>query len=208
MARVEGACASGGLALAAGIDSIRAGADVVLVVGAEVQTTVNAKIGADYLARAAHYQCQRAIDPFTFPCLFAKRTKAMIEQTELTLDDCARVAVKAFANANRNPLAHMYLEKLSLDQARTASDKNPLFLSHPDYKDYLRVSDCSQVSDGGSALVLCSAEGLARIGRSRNQCVEILTCQVSTASLTQEPVPTRLENTARAAQRAYAETGL
>jgi acetyl-CoA acetyltransferase len=33
MMRVEGACASGGLALACGVDAIRAGADVVLVAG-------------------------------------------------------------------------------------------------------------------------------------------------------------------------------
>ena len=37
--RVEGACASGGLALAAGVDAIQAGANVVLVTGVEVQTT-------------------------------------------------------------------------------------------------------------------------------------------------------------------------
>ena len=48
----RGACASGGLALIAGIDAISAGCDFVLVAGVEVQTTVSAKEGADYLARA------------------------------------------------------------------------------------------------------------------------------------------------------------
>src|SRR5438093_5810758 len=61
-ARVEGACASGGLALLSGVDALSAGYDVVLVAGAEVQTTVNAAEGADYLARAAHYATPRAID--------------------------------------------------------------------------------------------------------------------------------------------------
>ncbi|MCK5797653.1 MAG: hypothetical protein KAI47_10745, partial [Deltaproteobacteria bacterium] len=79
--RVEAACASGGVALALGFDAIQAGADVVLVVGAEVQNTVNAKTGADYLARAAHYRRQRSIDDFTFPALFARRAKAMVETT-------------------------------------------------------------------------------------------------------------------------------
>ena len=37
------------------IESIQAGLDVVLVVGAEVQTTVRPREGADYLARASHY---------------------------------------------------------------------------------------------------------------------------------------------------------
>ena len=37
--RVEGACASGGLAFCSALESIQAGADINLVVGAEVQTT-------------------------------------------------------------------------------------------------------------------------------------------------------------------------
>jgi acetyl-CoA acyltransferase len=208
IARMEGACASGGLALAAGVDAIRGGADVVLVVGAEVQTTVNAKIGADYLARAAHYKRQREIDEFTFPCLFAKRAKAVTAETETTLEDCARAAVKAYANANRNPLAHMHTVKMTLEQAATASDKNPAFLANPEFKDFLRVSDCSQVSDGGSALVLCSEEGLSRLGRAAAECSEIVSCVVSTASLAEDPVPVRLENTARAARQAYAAAGI
>jgi acetyl-CoA acetyltransferase len=38
MMRVEGACASDGLAMSCGVDALRAGADVVLVAGVEVQT--------------------------------------------------------------------------------------------------------------------------------------------------------------------------
>ena len=48
--RVEGACASGGLAFACAVDAIRAGADVGLVVGAEVQTTVSARQGGEVMA--------------------------------------------------------------------------------------------------------------------------------------------------------------
>lgn len=208
IARLEGACASGGLALAAGIDALRAGADVVLVVGAEVQTTQSASIGADFLARAAHYKSQRSIDPFTFPALFARRVKAIVEQTDVTMDDLARAAVKAYGNANRNPLAHMHAVKLSFEQASKASNANPAFLSNEELKRYMRVSDCSQVSDGASAVVLCSEEGLARIGRAVSECTEILSCQVATASLTAEPEPTRLDNVALAARRAYEQSEL
>lgn len=206
--RVEGACASGGLALACGVDAIRAGAEVVLIVGAEVQNTENAKVGADYLARAAHYSRQREIDPFTFPALFARRAQAMVAQTEATLDDFARVAVKAYENANKNPFAHMRTVNMSFEQAATASDKNPAFLAHPEFKDFLRVSDCSQVSDGASALVLCSEAGLRRLGRATTECVEVIASQVATASLIADPFPTRLDNTAEAVARAYTEAGL
>ena len=51
-ARVEAACASGGVGIVGAIESIQAGLDIVLVVGAEVQTTVRPREGADYLARA------------------------------------------------------------------------------------------------------------------------------------------------------------
>ncbi len=209
MLRVEGACASGGLALALGCDAIKAGVDMVLVVGGEVQNTVNAKIGADYLARAAHYKRQREIDPFTFPCLFGKRTKHVVEETDTTMDDLALASVKAYGNANRNPFAHMSAYKgMTYENASTASDKNPVFLGHGDYRPFLRVSDCSQVSDGGSALVLCSEEGLAKIGRSLGDATEVLSCVVSTASIAEDPNPLRMANTENAVAQAYAQSGL
>jgi len=46
--RVEAACASGGLAFASAVESIQAGTDVAMAVGAEVQTTASAiKVGSD-----------------------------------------------------------------------------------------------------------------------------------------------------------------
>ena len=54
--RVEAACASGSLALSYAVESIQAGSNVCLVVGAEVQNTVSARQGGDYLARASHYK--------------------------------------------------------------------------------------------------------------------------------------------------------
>ena len=50
--RVEGACASGGLAIVGAIESLQAGLDVVMALGSEVQTTVSAREGAGFLARA------------------------------------------------------------------------------------------------------------------------------------------------------------
>ena len=52
--RVEAACASGGLAVTGAVESLLAGLDVVLAVGSEVQTSVSARDGAGFLARAAH----------------------------------------------------------------------------------------------------------------------------------------------------------
>jgi len=203
--RIEGACASGGLAMSAGIDAIRAGAEVVLVVGAEVQTTRNAKDGADFLARASHYKRQRGLDPFTFPALLARRVKMAVDAGELTLDDLALASVKAYGNANRNPNAHMRAVPMTFERASTPSKSNPVFLSNPELRSYLRVSDCSQVSDGASAIVLASAEGLARLGRKRSEAVEILACAVSCAPIDEDSSGVDLDNIHAAVTRAYAE---
>jgi acetyl-CoA acyltransferase len=207
--RVEGACASGGLAFTCALDAIRAGSDIVLVAGAEVQTTASARTGGDYLARASHYARQRSIDDFTFPALFAKRTKAYLEAfPEVTNEDIARVSVKAYENANRNPLAHMKAVKISLEHASAASDRNPNFLTNEEYKPFMKVTDCSQVSDGGAALILVSEEGLAKLGKTPSDAVEVLAATQTTSSLYVDGDPTALTTVEAAAKAAYAQTNL
>ena len=139
MMRVEGACASGGLALSCGVDAIRAGVDVVMVAGVEVQTTADSRTGADYLARASHYASQRCIHDFVFPALFARRSAAYKRRYGATDEDIGRAAVKAYSNAARNPLAHMRSKSLSLAAASSPSDANPLFLNDFDHGAHMKV---------------------------------------------------------------------
>jgi len=206
--RVEGACASGGLALVAGLDAISAGYDVVLVAGVEVQTTLSARDGADALARAAHYPSERALDSFTFPCMFARRMKAWCGKYGVTPEEVSAVVMKAYDNASRNPYAHMRAFKMTAEQARTASDRNPTFLENADYKDWIKVSDCSQVSDGASAAVLMSERGLALHGLRRDQAVEVAAYGHATAALNGERDFTSLTTTAAAAREAYRDGGV
>ena len=58
------------------------------------------------------------------------------------------------------------------------------------------------------ALVLCSADGVARLGRKLADCSEVLACEVSTAALSADPSPLALDNSASAAKRAYAKAGV
>ena len=206
--RVEGACASGGLALVAAIDAISAGADVVLASGVEVQTTVNAAEGADYLARAAHYESQRACDPFTFPCLFARRAKLYREAYDISEEDLARVVVKAYSNANKNPNAHMQAVKMTLENASQSSDKNPAFLENNAFRDFMKVSDCSQVSDGASAIVLVSEAGLAQHGKRRDDAVEIVAYGHATAPLDETTDALVLSTSRHAVEEAYRDAGV
>lgn len=208
MTRTEGACASGGLALLCAVDAVRAGCDTVLVAGVEVQTNESARTGADYLARAAHYARQRSIDDFTFPALFGRRTKVYRERFGVSEEDIGRVAVKAYGNANRNPNAHMRARKMDLDTAAAASEKNPCFLQNAEYAPYIKMSDCSQVSDGASALVVVSEEGLRAMGKSMADAIELVGVGHSTASLYEDGDLTQLHTTTNAVGKAYAQAGI
>jgi acetyl-CoA acyltransferase len=207
-ARIEAACASGGVGIAYALEAIQAGLDVVLVLGAEVQTTVRAREGADYLARAAHYASERALDDFTFPALLTRRAKAYKEAYGLTDQDLAHFAVKAYNNANRNPLAHMHSVKMTLEQATTASDANPNILQNPELKPHLKVSDCSQVSDGAAAVILASATGLQKLRRSPSQCVQVRSYGFCTNPLGQVRDLLRFDTAAAAAGEALRDAGL
>lgn len=206
--RVEGACASGGLAVIAGIDALNAGNDVVLAAGAEVQTTVSAREGAGYLARASHWETERELDDFTFPAMFARRAKYYKEKFGVTDEDIAHVVVKAYANGNKNPYAHMRAVEMDLEKAANAGDRNPRFLRNEELKPHLKVSDCSQVSDGAAAIILATEEGLDKLGVDKSDCVEILAYGHATSPLGDVDDYTVLHNTEQAAQQAYEEAGL
>ncbi len=206
--RVEGACASGGLALASAVESIQAGSDVALVVGAEVQTTRSAREGGDILARASHYARQRSIDDFTFPALFGRRTKHYREAFGVSEADIGLASVKAYANANKNPLAHMRTITMDHATASAAGERNPNFLSNEEYAPFMKMSDCSQVSDGGSAIVVVSEEGLRKLGKSESDAIEIVALSHATGNLWEDGDLTKLDTTAAAAKRAYAAAGM
>src|SRR5262249_58598436 len=122
--------------------------------------------------------------------------------------DLAHFSVKAYANANRNPRAHMHTIKMTLEQAATASDTNPNFLQNPELKTHLKVSDCSQVSDGAAAVILASEEGIQKLGRSLTQCVQVRSYGFCTNPLGQVKDLLRLDTTAAAAAEALRDASM
>jgi acetyl-CoA acyltransferase len=206
--RVEGACASGALALTQAALGLNGIYDIAVVAGAEVQTTVNAMIGADYLARAAHYASERPIDDFPFPALFARRIRAYMEKYDLTFDDLALLSAKAYANANRNPFAHMKGYTLTYEDARVESKRNPTFLSNEELRPYLKVSDCSQVSDGASSLILASEAGVRKLGKNPADLVRVTGFGHVVAALDGARDLTAATTSARAAELAYRAAGV
>lgn len=182
---VEGACASGGLALASGIKSILAEtADVVLAVGFEVQNTMKAMYGADVLAGAGWMKTRKDGHAYFFPGVFSKRAGAYYEKfgKEKTREAMAKWYCNAIENARLCETAQEFHNQ-NKDLEGTA--KMPL--NPKKFVDHLNYSDCSKVSDGASAIAIVSEEGLKKVGIDPKDAVEVVGIGQAAADITQEP---------------------
>jgi acetyl-CoA acetyltransferase len=166
----EAACASGSLSVLLGAQWIMGGFyDAVLVVGAEQQKTMPSIEGADALGAAADYHNEKPeYGDFMFPKLFGRIAQIYMEKYGAREEDLATVAWKNYAHARLNPMAQMREADLTLDCASQVSDKNPS-VAPP-----LKVSDCSQITDGGAAVVLVSEKFLDRLGRDKSTTPRLL----------------------------------
>ena len=169
---VEGACASGGLALMSGIKSVLAEtADVVLALGVEVQNTVKAIYGADILAGAGWFQERKDGHAYYFPGKFSDRAGVYFEKfgRDYARKGMARWFRNAIENARLCPTAQEHTNKVADLEALGLTEPNPKA-----FVDHLNVFDCSKVSDGASAIAIVSEEGLKRIGVNKKDAVEVL----------------------------------
>jgi len=156
--RCENACASGSAALFGAMAAIRSGqADVVLVAGVEKMTS-NSTAEVTRALAGAGYQHDADEAALSFPQVFALAAGEYASRYQDPLPAMARIASKNHDNALRNPLAQMR-RKMDFDACNTVSDKNPL-IAPP-----LRLTDCSLITDGAAAVVLCSARAAARFSK-------------------------------------------
>ena len=201
---VEAACASGGAALLAGAQQVMAGLhDVVLVVGAEQQKTMSPADGADVLGAAGDYHAERrSYGQFMFPKLFAHVASLYGARYGLTEGQLARVAFKNRLHARLNPCAQTRDAAMTLEAACTESPGNPR-VAPP-----LKVSDCSQITDGAAAVVLCSERFARSMGQGRRP-VRLLGFGHTTdyLLLDRKDVP-ECAVARRAVEKAYAMAGL
>lgn len=183
--RVEGACASGGLALLQGIKSVLADtADVVLCLGVEVQNTVKAVYGADILAYAGWFKKRKNGHAYFFPGQFSNRAGAYFEihGREKTRKAFAVWYKNAIENARLCPTAQEY------HNLNKELEKFALMEPMPDkFTDYLNVADCSKVSDGASALAICSEEGLKKANIPLKDAIEVVGLGHSVDNITKDP---------------------
>lgn len=191
-ARVESACASGGLALRQGFIEVASGmSDVVLVGGVEKMTDVNGHEATYALGTAADQEYE-GYHGMTFPGLYALIARAHMEKYGTTREQLAMVAVKNHDNGSKNPLAQFPF-KVTVD-----SVLNSVMVADP-----LRILDCSPITDGAAAVVLCPAE-MAR--KKKKPVVKIIGTghATDTIALSQRKDITWLEATYQAAKKAYA----
>lgn len=204
---VEGACASGGLALLTGIRSILAEtADMALVIGVEVQNTVKAIYGADVLAGAGWYPKRKEGHAYFFPGQFSNRAGAYFEKYGR---DYAR---QGFARWFRNAIENARLCPTAQEHENKVEDLEKLALTEPMpavFTDYLNVFDCSKVSDGASSIVVASEEGLKKAGIPLSEAIEITGWGQAEEDITKEPDdPTRLSTMAESVKQALASANI
>jgi acetyl-CoA C-acetyltransferase len=145
--RIESACCSGGLALRQGFIEVAAGvSDVVLVGGIEKMTDVGGNEATYALGTAADQEYE-GFHGLTFPGLYAMMAVDHMHRHGTTREQLAMVAVKNHENGSRNPLAQFPF-KVTVDAVLKS-----VLVADP-----LRILDCSPITDGAAAVILCPAD--------------------------------------------------
>jgi acetyl-CoA C-acetyltransferase len=194
--KVEGACASGGIAFRHAWLAIATGqCDAALVVGAETMTHAS---GAEVTAALNCAMDNRSdgASGLTFPGLFGMAWRVHAERYGTTRKQVSAVVRKNKANGLKNPLAQMGAD-LSDDE----------IVQSPMICDPLRLFDCCPVSDGAAALVLVASD---RIRDGTGMPVDIMTSVQTrgSARIAGHPDLCSFDATVSAARRAFELTTL
>lgn len=160
--RHEAACASGSIAILAASAEIEAGRyDLSMVVGVEQMKTVDPKRGADFLGTAAWYEREAQGIEFPFPKLFGRLGDEYDRRFGLKDEHLAHISAVNYSNAKRNPLAQTRSWYMTEDHA-CANDKFNSTIGGR-----IKISDCSQVTDGAVSLFLASEKAAAAYAKQR-----------------------------------------
>lgn len=187
--RVEGACASGGLAIHSAITAIESGMyQNVLVVGVEKMTDIGANEVSNALMGAGSEEERLA--GLTFPALYALIARAHMQKFGTTREHMAAVAVKNHYHASLNKKAQFPYEVTIEKVLKSPAISNPFTLF-----------DASPISDGAAAVVLSSKakRGVKITGSA---------IATDTIDLSQRKELTELMATKLAAGKAYKQAGI
>lgn len=145
--RVENACAASGYAFRSAVAAVKSGmADVALAGGYEVMTDTSSDATRWWLGVSGETMWER-LSGSTFTGVYAQMASAYLANSEGTVEDFSRVAVKNHANGAKNPKAHLGFECTLEDAMNAPSVADPLNLYH-----------CCPTTDGASAALVVSEE--------------------------------------------------
>ena len=168
-ARHEAACASGSIAILAASAEIEAGRyDLAMVVGVEQMKTVDPKRGGDFLGTAAWYDREAKGIEFPFPKLFGRLGDEYDKRFGLKDEHLAHISAVNYSNAKRNPLAQTRNWYMTEEHANANDKFNSVIGGR------IKISDCSQVTDGCVSLFLASEKAAAAYAKKRGIKLESL----------------------------------
>jgi acetyl-CoA C-acetyltransferase len=191
-ARVESACASGGLAVKLGYMDVALGmSEVVLVSGVEKMTDVETD-GATFALATAADQEYEVYQGITFPGLYAMMARAHMEKYGTTREQLAQVAVKNHYHGSMNPVAQ-YPQQITVENVL-----NSVMIADP-----LRIFDCSPITDGAAAIILCPVELAKKISHKPVIKISGIGHATDQIALHSRRDLTTIKSTVKAAQTAY-----
>lgn len=215
---VENACASGSTAFHLAIQNLRAGnSDVVLALGAEKMNIAD-KIKAFSLFDAGwdvsradeNYQTlvkmgegvevpagSESDRPYSnFMAIYAAFCRNHMKNYGTTQRQLAAVSAKNHGHSVHNPYSQIR-KPFSIDEILAAPP-----ITYP-----LTLPMCAPLSDGAAAAILCTEEGLKRIGADRKRCIRVAASVMRSFSHRRMDQP-ELHISRLAALQAYEQAGL
>lgn len=194
--RVEGACASGSLALRQGILAVASGLhDTVVVGGVEKMTDLDTNAVGRILGGAGDQEWELFMGA-TFPGLYAMMARRHMHEYGTTEEMLASVAVKNHYNGARNKYAQ-FQKEITLESA----------LASKVVADPLKVMDCSPITDGAAAVVLAPLDSASSYTKKP---IEVMASEQAsgTLALHDRDSITSIKASRIASGRAYKKAGL
>ena len=195
--RVESACASGGVAVRTAYMDVASGMhDIVLAGGVEKMTDVSGAEATYALAAAADREYE-AYNGVTFPGLYALIARKHMHQFGTTREQLAHVAVKNHKHGAKNPNAQ-YPFEISVDRVLES-----VLVADP-----LRILDCSPITDGAAAVILCPAEMASKLTKKPPVRIAGTGHATDTIALHSREDITWLDAVDKSARQAYKQAGV
>ena len=215
---VENACASGSSAVNLAVQSLRAGStDVALALGAEKMNIPDKlkafsifEAGWDVSRADENYQTlvkmgegvevppgSESDKPFSrFMAIYAAMCRYHMKTYGTTRRQIAAVSAKNHTHSVHNPHSQ-FRKPFTIEEILAAPP-----ITYP-----ITLPMCAPLSDGAAAAILCTEDGLQRIGADRSRCIRVA------ASVVRSFTHRRLDQPERsigrlAADQAYAQAGL